>query len=277
MGYSGSICSLVIVWHAPQGHTCNAPIETESLQRKCPLWLDMLRYVGQAQSCRLLPEPPLAQTSPENAKSSGQEFVVAVVLKNICSSQCLVSLGIWHRAVKLYMVHHLLQYLPGYRKLKVLEERLPSQSKCLRPGRSQRWGWACQVQTLIQGFVWLCYRSDAVVSGKGLWAGPPCSFLPRSRLSGARANCDLKFQVRACLTTQPTHENGSEVPDTSGCLSCLDIYWVLPHKILWEKTRLRISLLYRFFPLKTVRLDQSITQFDKEFVNLSRPGLHCSL
>lgn len=58
-----------------------------------------------------------------------------------------MSLGIWHSAVKLYMVHHLLQYLPGYRKLKALEERLHSHRECHRTGRSQRWGWACQVQT----------------------------------------------------------------------------------------------------------------------------------
>lgn len=207
---------------------CNAPIETQSLHgEKVP---SRLGYAGWAQSCCLLPEPPRAQTSPENTKISGQGFVVG--LKNVCSSQCLVSLGIWHRAVKPYVVHHLLQDLPGYRKLKVLEERLPSQSKCLRPGRSQRWGWACQAQTLDRGFVWLCYRSDAVVSGRGLWAGPPCSFLSRSGLSGACRNWDLKFQVRACLATRPTHGNGSEIPDTS---SCLDFHWVLPHKVLWEK------------------------------------------
>lgn len=67
---------------------------------------------------------------------------------------------------------------------------------------------------------------------KGVWADPPCLFLQRSRLSGACLNCDLKFWVRACLAIQTTH--GSEIPDTSGCLSCLNIYQVLPHKILWE-------------------------------------------
>lgn len=126
----------------------------------------------------------------------------------------------------------------------------------------------------------LCYRSNTVESGKGFWASSACSFLLRSKFSGSCPNCGLKFQLRAWLTVQPTHGNGSEIPSNCGCPD-LPGYLLSSHTqsglFLRKKKRtnwLWISPNCTFFPLKTFGWDQSITRFDKAFVNLSRPGLH---
>lgn len=75
----------------------------------------------------------------------------------------MLSLGIWHGRVSLYMVYHLPEYLPGSRKLKVLEEKLFFQRDYPRPDSSQRWGWTCQVHT--------SYRALLLLQHSCIWKG----------------------------------------------------------------------------------------------------------
>lgn len=143
--------------------------------------------------------------------------------------------------MKPYVVHHLLQDLPGYRKLKVLEERSPSQSECLRPGRSQRWGWACQAQSLIRGLrlaLLSLWRSC-------IWKGAlgRSSLLVLIEIGTFRCLSELGPEIPA-LWPSPPMEMGAKFPTPPAA-------WIFtefsPTKSSEKKTWLRICSLRTFF------------------------------
>lgn len=191
----------------------------------------------------------------------------------------MLSLGIWHRCVSLYMVYHLPEYLPGSRKLKLLEEKLFFQRDYPRPDSSPRWGWTCQVHT--------SYRALLLLQHSCIWKGALGKFCLLILIEIKIFMCLSKLWPEIppeSLAHNPAHPVKWEWNSQQPWLPVASwIFIALSHtKHIFffsekRKKHSRSLCTAHFFPLKTVRCDQSITLFNKAFVNLSRPCLHYSL
>lgn len=155
----------------------------------------------------------------------------------------MLSLGIWHRRVSLYMVYHLPEYLPGSRKRKVvLPERLPQTRQLSKMELN------LPSSHIIQGFV----------------TAPTQLYLEGSfgQVLLAHSYWDQNFHVPVQIVAwnstwepgsqpSPPSEMGVKFPATVAARSFLDFYCALTHKAYFfsqkkEKNTLYLSALHIF-------------------------------